>query len=124
MSIKLICQLFAVVFLLLWSKKVEVFLFFFFSHERAKGTGTRKATGRPRSSKASAPVGRKSGENTIWEKGAGLGICWWICCIPWAATECPAQATLSTEFIVLGFLGQGFYLAWDLWHLLLMNVYS
>lgn len=35
-----------------------------------------------------------------------------------------AQATLSTEFIVLGFLGQGFYLAWDLWHLLLMNVYS
>lgn len=44
--------------------------------------------------------------------------------IPETATECPAQATLSTEFIVLGFLGQGFYLAWDLWHLLLMNVYS
>lgn len=40
------------------------------------------------------------------------------------AAERLAQATLSTEFIVLGFLGQGFYLAWDLWHLLLMNVYS
>lgn len=40
MSIKLICQLFAVVFLLLWSKKVEVFF-----GERTKGTGTRKATG-------------------------------------------------------------------------------
>lgn len=29
MSIKLICQLFAVAFLLLWSKKVEGFFFFF-----------------------------------------------------------------------------------------------
>lgn len=49
---------------------------------------------------------------------------WWIYNIPWEAAERLAQATLSTEFIVLGFLGQGFYLAWDLWHLLLMNVYS
>lgn len=47
-----------------------------------------------------------------------------ICGIPREAAERLAQATLSTEFIVLGFLGQGFYLAWDLWHLLLMNVYS
>lgn len=47
-----------------------------------------------------------------------------ICGIPREAAEPLAQATLSTEFIVLGFLGQGFYLAWDLWHLLLMNVYS
>lgn len=48
----------------------------------------------------------------------------WIYSLPWEAAERLAQATLSTEFIVLGFLGQGFYLAWDLWHLLLMNVYS
>lgn len=47
-----------------------------------------------------------------------------ICGILREAAEQLAQATLSTEFIVLGFLGQGFYLAWDLWHLLLMNVYS
>lgn len=60
----------------------------------------------------------------ICQEGAGLGMDWWIYGIPWDAVERPAQATLSTEFIVLGFLGQGFYLAWDLWHLLLMNVYS
>lgn len=60
----------------------------------------------------------------VQEEGAGLGRSWWIYSIPGEAAERLAQATLSTEFIVLGFLGQGFYLAWDLWHLLLMNVYS
>lgn len=58
------------------------------------------------------------------ERGEALGISQWICSIPQEAMERLAQATVSTEFIVLGFLGQGFYLAWDLWHLLLMNVYS
>lgn len=62
--------------------------------------------------------------STSREEGARLGVHWWIRSIPRETTEHPAQGTLSTEFIVLGFLGQGFYLAWDLWHLLLMNVYS
>ena len=60
----------------------------------------------------------------VQEEGADLGRSWWFYSIPREAAERLAQATLSTEFIVLGFLGQGFYLAWDLWHLLLMNVYS
>lgn len=58
------------------------------------------------------------------ELDEAIGISLWIYSIPQEAMERLAQATLSTEFIVLGFLGQGFYLAWDLWHLLLMNVYS
>lgn len=69
-------------------------------------------------------MGRPSWSSPVQEEGTGLGMSWWISGIPREAAERLAQATLSTEFIVLGFLGQGFYLAWDLWHLLLMNVYS
>lgn len=69
-------------------------------------------------------LGRRSVAWPVQEEGEGLGISWRICGLPREAPERLAQATLSTEFIVLGFLGQGFYLAWDLWHLLLMNVYS
>lgn len=60
----------------------------------------------------------------VLELEEAIGISSWVCNIPQEAMERLSQATLSTEFIVLGFLGQGFYLAWDLWHLLLMNVYS
>lgn len=71
------------------------------------------------------PVGRMAWCCPVQEEGAvSLGMSRWVCGIPQEAVERLAQATLSTEFIVLGFLGQGFYLAWDLWHLLLMNVYS
>lgn len=119
MSIKLICQLFAVAFLLLWSKKVEGFL-------------ARKEKNRYREAHRADPEVRRQVAqwagwlccSTVREEGARLGRSWWLSSIPQKAAEHPAQAILSTEFIVLGFLGQGFYLAWDLWHLLLMNVYS
>lgn len=118
MSIKLICQLFAVAFLLLWSKKVEGF---FGERGKAQVQGAHRAD---------PEVGGRGAAGRMWwcglvhEEGAGLGVKRRACGIPREAAERPAQATLSTEFIVLGFLGQGFYLAWDLWHLLLMNVYS
>lgn len=73
-----------------------------------EGPGRQDVAGCPR-----PPGGEQAREGT----GGVYGF-------PWDAVERPAQATRSTEFIVLGFLGQGFYLAWDLWHLLLMNVYS
>lgn len=68
MSIKLICQLFAVVFLLLWSKKVEVF---FFSARELKEQVPERPQGRPRSSKGQCPSGQE-----VWVKhhlGGGSG---------------------------------------------------
>lgn len=119
MSIKLICQLFAVAFLLLWSKKVEGVC-----SARGKGQVQGSPPSRQDRFEGKGPRAGCLGGRPILEVAAGVGRGWWIYSIPREAAERLTQATLSTEFIVLGFLGQGFYLAWDLWHLLLMNVYS
>ena len=83
MSIKLICQLFAVAFLLLWSKKVEGFC-----GERGK----EQVWGSPQSRRRDRLGGKgpKAGCpqcGPVQEEGAGLGRRWWIYRIPGEAAE-------------------------------------